>query len=107
MSTGAIIRTGKNSEHRCSVGARCVLLSRHDGLPYCDWAFRNDDVLVLGRETAGFPQELRNEVDAVLTIPIRSALRSMNQAMAASIVAAEAMRQLGWPELMARAEHSS
>jgi tRNA (cytidine/uridine-2'-O-)-methyltransferase len=44
------------------------------------------------------PQQVHGAADARLHIPIRPDLRSLNVAMAAAMVAGEALRQTGgWP----------
>jgi tRNA (cytidine/uridine-2'-O-)-methyltransferase len=62
---------------------------------YLDYAYRPDDVLLFGRESAGVPQEVHNSADARLLIPMRPGLRSLNVALAAAIAAGEALRQTG------------
>ncbi|MDE1902901.1 MAG: tRNA methyltransferase, partial [Alphaproteobacteria bacterium] len=62
-------------------------------LPYHRFAFARDDVLLLGRETAGVPPEVADAVDASVLIPMRPGLRSLNVALAASLVLGEALRQ--------------
>lgn len=75
--------------------ARRVLLTTKADVAYIDFAFRADDVLVLGRESAGVPQEVHDAVEARIRIPMRAGLRSLNVAQAGSIVLAEALRQTG------------
>jgi tRNA (cytidine/uridine-2'-O-)-methyltransferase len=70
---------------------RLVLLTTKGAMPYADFAFRPDDVLILGRESAGVPDEVHTRADARLRIPIRT--RSLNVAQAGAIVLAEALRQ--------------
>jgi tRNA (cytidine/uridine-2'-O-)-methyltransferase len=67
-------------------------------MPYVDCRFEAADSLLLGRESAGVPDEVHEAADLRVRIPMRSGLRSLNVAMAAAIVAGEAMRQLGFPE---------
>ena len=62
--------------------------------PY-DFAFRPDDVLLFGKESAGVPDAVAEACDVRLRIPIRSEVRSMNLATAAAIALAEALRQTG------------
>ena len=78
-------------------GRRLLLLSTKAAMPYLDFAFAPDDSLLLGRESSGVPPEVRDAADASLTIPMRTGMRSLNVAMAAAIVAAEALRQVGFP----------
>src|SRR5262249_22080858 len=60
---------------------------------YLDYAFRDGDVLLFGRESAGVPAEVHAAANARLRIPMRTGLRSLNVAMAAAMAAGEAMRQ--------------
>ncbi len=90
---------------RRSEGRRLVALSRHASLPHHRFAFRPDDVLLLGRESAGLPPEVLAAADHALAIPMRPQLRSLNVVTAAAIVLAEALRQLGvLDELAARGQ---
>jgi tRNA (cytidine/uridine-2'-O-)-methyltransferase len=84
---------------RHSAGRRLVALSAHGALRLHDFSFRCDDVLLLGRETAGLPAAVLAGADAVLRIPIAAGNRSLNVATAAAIAVAEALRQTGgFPE---------
>ncbi|MDE2361757.1 MAG: tRNA (cytidine(34)-2'-O)-methyltransferase [Hyphomicrobiales bacterium] len=74
---------------------RLVLLTTGAAVPYADFAFRPDDVLMVGRESAGVPEEVHAAADARIVIPIRAELRSLNVAVAAAMVLGEAIRQLG------------
>ena len=56
-----------------------------------------DDTLLVGRESSGVPAEVAAAADARLVIPMQPGLRSLNVAMAAAIVAGEAIRQLQAP----------
>jgi len=74
---------------------RLVVLSTRATLPYFDHAFRPDDILLFGRESAGVPDNVHAAADARLVIPMRPGLRSLNVALAAAIALGEALRQLG------------
>lgn len=75
--------------------ARLVLLTTRATTPYLDHAYRADDVLTFGRESAGVPQEVHEAADARLVVPMRAGLRSLNVAMTCAMVAGEALRQTG------------
>ena len=81
-------------ESRKGGTGRLVLLTTKGDRAYTDFAFRPEDTLLLGRESGGVPEEVAAAADARLVIPMRPGLRSLNVAMAAAIVTAEAMRQL-------------
>jgi len=72
---------------------RLVLFTTAATVPYLDYRFEPDDVLLFGRETAGVPQEVHASADARLVIPMRPNLRSLNIAVAAAMAAGEALRQ--------------
>jgi tRNA (cytidine/uridine-2'-O-)-methyltransferase len=67
---------------------------RHDR-----FAFAAGDTLLLGRESAGAPEEVHRAADARLRVALRPDARSLNVALAAAIVLGEALRQTnGFPE---------
>jgi tRNA (cytidine/uridine-2'-O-)-methyltransferase len=74
---------------------RLILLSTRAALPYVEYAFRPEDVLLFGQESSGVPQEVHDAADARLLIPLQPGLRSLNVAVAAAMVVGEALRQLG------------
>jgi tRNA (cytidine/uridine-2'-O-)-methyltransferase len=76
-------------------GARLVLLSARGDVPYTAFAFQADDVLLLGRESAGVPEEVRAAADATVRVPMRPGMRSLNVAVTAAMVLGEALRQTG------------
>jgi tRNA (cytidine/uridine-2'-O-)-methyltransferase len=79
-------------------GGRLVLLSRSGVIPYTDFAFSHNDVLILGRESAGVPDDVRAAADAAVRIPLKAGMRSLNVAQACAMVLGEALRQTkGFP----------
>jgi tRNA (cytidine/uridine-2'-O-)-methyltransferase len=79
---------------QATAGRRSVLMTTRASLAYWDFAFQPGDVLLMGRETSGVPDEVHQQVEARLTIPMQPGLRSLNVAMAAAMVTGEALRQL-------------
>jgi tRNA (cytidine/uridine-2'-O-)-methyltransferase len=74
---------------------RLLLLTVRGDVPYHRFAFRDDDTLLLGRESAGAPDSVHRAVDFRLLVPMRAGSRSLNVALAAAIVLGEALRQTG------------
>ena len=70
---------------------RLILLTTKAALPYHEFAFQPDDILMVGRESSGVPDEVHAAADARVVIPIKT--RSFNVIVAAGIVLAEALRQ--------------
>lgn len=79
---------------------RIVLLTTKGSEPYHKFAFRNDDILLLGRESAGVPDFVHQAADARLRIPMRPETRSINVAVSGAIVLGEALRQTGSFDLL-------
>jgi tRNA (cytidine/uridine-2'-O-)-methyltransferase len=79
---------------RKSTGARLILATTRGATPYTDFAFRPDDILLMGRESAGVPDDVHESADARLLIPMRAGLRSINVAVSAAMILGEAVRQL-------------
>ena len=77
---------------------RLVLLTTKAAQSYVSFAFAPTDILLVGRESAGVPDEVHNIADARLLIPMQPGLRSLNVAQAAAMVMGEALRQTaGFP----------
>ena len=77
---------------------RLVLLSTRGAVPLPAARFEPDDHLVLGRESAGVPEAVHEAVDTAVRVPMQLGARSLNVAVTAGIVLAEALRQTGgWP----------
>jgi tRNA (cytidine/uridine-2'-O-)-methyltransferase len=80
---------------RAPTGRRLVLLSTTAALPFTDFAFAPNDILMVGRESAGAPPEVHEAADARILIPIRPGMRSLNVAVCAAMALGEALRQTG------------
>jgi tRNA (cytidine/uridine-2'-O-)-methyltransferase len=77
---------------------RLILLTTKAERAYTDFAFAPSDTLLLGRESAGVPEQVHDAADARLRIPLRPGLRSINVAQAGAMVLGEALRQTkGFP----------
>ncbi|HXD46051.1 MAG TPA: tRNA (cytidine(34)-2'-O)-methyltransferase [Pseudolabrys sp.] len=72
---------------------RLVLMTTAAEGSYLDHAFTAADIVLFGRESAGVPEAVHRAADVRLRIPIQAGLRSLNVAMAAAMVAGEALRQ--------------
>ena len=63
--------------------------------PYTDFDYRRALVLVVGAEGAGLHQLIRRKCDAVVHIPMRGRVGSLNAAVAGSVLLYEVLRQRG------------
>ncbi len=57
--------------------------------------FCDSDILMVGRESAGVPEAVAAAADLSIRIPMRPGLRSINVALAATLILGEAKRQTG------------
>lgn len=81
---------------------RMFLATTKGGQRYTDVEYRDDDMILFGRETAGLPRNfIEQNSSMAIRIPMskETRLRSLNLANSANIVLFEALRQLDFPEL--------
>ena len=72
---------------------------------YTQAQFRPDCWLMFGKETAGLPEALRTSwYDRCVRIPMRPEARSLNLANSVAVLAYEALRQQGFPQLSGAGE---
>jgi tRNA (cytidine/uridine-2'-O-)-methyltransferase len=77
---------------------RLVLMTTKGTEAYSSYSFRSDDIILMGRESAGVPDEVHAAAAARLRIPMLPDRRSMNVALACAMVTGEALRQTrGFP----------
>ena len=80
-------------DFRRAHGRRLVLLTTKASLSAYAARFDADDILMVGRESAGVPEAVAMTADLRIRIPMRPGLRSLNVAVAAALVVGEAKRQ--------------
>lgn len=80
---------------RVAENRRLILFSTQATLPYTQFAFHPNDILLFGRESAGAPDAVHDRADARLTIPMPGGGRSLNLAVSAGMAAGEALRHTG------------
>jgi len=79
--------------------SRLILMTTSGTVPLHRFAFAADDTILLGRESAGVPEEVHRAAAARIVIPLRPGSRSLNVALAGAIALAEGLRQTGlFPE---------
>ncbi|ADU12816.1 tRNA (cytidine(34)-2'-O)-methyltransferase [Asticcacaulis excentricus] len=72
---------------------RIVLFTTKGAEPYQNFQFGPHDILLMGRESAGVPDDVHNAAEARLLIPMRPGMRSINVINAAAMALGEALRQ--------------
>lgn len=74
---------------------RLVLLTTKASASSYQAAYRPDDIIMLGRESAGVPDDIADRADLRIRIPMQQGMRSLNVALAGAMILGEAMRQNG------------
>lgn len=84
-------------EHSEEYG-RLVLLTTKSTQSFIDFKFLPNDIILMGRESAGVPENVHQTADARLRIPMNKNARSINMAVSAAMAITEALRQTdGFP----------
>ncbi len=87
-------------------GQRKILLTTRAAISHTEFEFEDTDILLLGRESAGVPEEVHQNVDGRVVIPMQSGARSINVALSASMVLGEALRQTNGYPILAKAKET-
>jgi|TARA_B110000211_G_C13854033_1_gene453461 tRNA (cytidine/uridine-2'-O-)-methyltransferase len=72
---------------------RIILMTTKAKKNYHKFKFKKNDFILFGRESAGVPKEIHEEVKNRLKVPLSGKARSLNVAMTVAIVATEALKQ--------------
>lgn len=72
---------------------RLILMTTHGKKSFLDFQFQPNDIILMGRESAGVPDEIHNIVNEQLLIPMSPKARSINMAVSAAMALTEALRQ--------------
>ncbi|AOR24423.1 tRNA (cytidine(34)-2'-O)-methyltransferase [Clostridium taeniosporum] len=78
---------------------RIFLSSTHAGDCYNEISFQKGDFIMFGRESSGVPEEIHQVISGMRIPMIQSSTRSLNLSNTVSIVAYEALRQFGFPNM--------
>jgi tRNA (cytidine/uridine-2'-O-)-methyltransferase len=98
LNTADVTRHESWTAFQATHKGRLVLLTTKASLPYTLFAFAPDDILLMGRESAGVPDEVHESADARIRIPLQPGMRSLNVAVAGAMALGEALRQVtGFP----------
>ncbi|MFM8820143.1 MAG: tRNA (cytidine(34)-2'-O)-methyltransferase [Phenylobacterium sp.] len=94
-----VVRHPDWNAFQAAATGRIVLFTTRGAVPLHDFAFRPDDILLFGRESAGVPDFVHESADARVIIPLSRGRRSFNLTVSAAIGLSEALRQTGrFPE---------
>ena len=76
--------------------SRIVLLSTKCSLSCYDFEFKNDDILLAGRESAGVPKYVHDSIEARIVIPMKNGMRCLNVAVSLSFVVGLALGRMNY-----------
>jgi tRNA (cytidine/uridine-2'-O-)-methyltransferase len=62
-------------------------------------SFKEGDFIMFGRESSGVPEDVHNNCEGIKVPMIKSSTRSLNLSNTVAIVAYEALRQMGFPNM--------
>lgn len=80
-------------QHTITLHSRIVLATTQADMSFTQFNFAPTDVILMGRETAGVPQNIHEGVDARVAVPMHRTMRSLNMALSAAMILSEALRQ--------------
>ena len=78
---------------------RIFLATTHGGNIYSDEKFQKGDFIMFGRESSGVPNEVHNAHMGIRIPMIQTSTRSLNLSNTVAIVAYEALKQIGFPNM--------
>ncbi len=70
---------------------RLILASTKASVDYRKFVFEKNDVLMLGRESAGVPEEISSKAHHKIFIPMKNNMRSLNVAISCGIILARSI----------------
>ncbi len=73
---------------------RIVLLDTKADTIFWDFTFQPNDILMIGKESSGVPEEVYNLIPQRVRIPMLPERRSLNMAIAGAMVLSESLRQV-------------
>jgi len=78
---------------------RIFLATTHGGTHFDEISFEEGDFIMFGRESSGVPEDVHNRHTGLRVPMIKSSTRSLNLSNTVAIVAYEALRQMGFPNM--------
>jgi tRNA (cytidine/uridine-2'-O-)-methyltransferase len=82
-----------NDFKKRNLKSRIILITTKGTKSYHNFKFKENDILLFGRESAGVPKKIHKEIKEKLKVPMQKKTRSLNVAITAAIVVSEALRQ--------------
>lgn len=83
-----------NSFQKAYEDRRIVLMTTKTDKNYTDFGFKENDILLAGRESAGVPLDIHQGIENKVTIKMSGKTRSLNIINATAMITGEALRQI-------------
>ncbi len=80
--------------HNLYSAQRIVLLDTKADILFWDFVFQPNDILMIGRESSGVPEDVYQSIPNRVRIPMLPNRRSLNMAIAGAMVLSESLRQV-------------
>jgi|TARA_B100000787_G_C16000444_1_gene209827 tRNA (cytidine/uridine-2'-O-)-methyltransferase len=74
--------------------SRVIIATTKTSKSFYDFEFKKKDIVIFGKETAGLPKKIHDQINLQITIPMKKNTRSLNLATSVAIIATEISRQL-------------
>jgi tRNA (cytidine/uridine-2'-O-)-methyltransferase len=74
--------------------SRVIIATTKTRKSFYDFEFQKKDIVIFGKETAGLPKKIHDEIKFQITIPMKKNTRSLNLATSVAIITTEISRQL-------------
>jgi tRNA (cytidine/uridine-2'-O-)-methyltransferase len=78
---------------------RIFLGTTHGGKYYDEVSFQEGDFIMFGRESAGVPENVHEDLENIRVPMLQTSTRSLNLSNTVAIIAYEALRQIGFPNM--------
>lgn len=78
---------------------KIFLATTHGGEHYDEVSFKEGDFIMFGKETSGVPEDVHSKHEGIRVPMIKTSTRSLNISNTVAIIAYEALRQIGFPEM--------
>lgn len=78
---------------RSETARRLMLLTTRGNISLPETKFENSDLIMLGRESSGVPDEVHQAANHSILIPMHTNARSINISLSGAMVMSEALRQ--------------
>ena len=78
---------------------RIFLGTTHGGEYYDEVSYNEGDFIMFGKESAGVPENVHEDLENIRVPMLQTSTRSLNLSNTVAIIAYEALRQIGFPNM--------